>query len=112
MKRLILLVLFSCFHLAVFAESANNPSVRLDFQTIPVKDILQILAKINHTNIVVSDNVKGNITVHLENIPWQQALHVILQEQGLGVQKTDNVLLVAPLNELAEHQEMQQTLEE
>src|SRR5476651_2016163 len=96
-----------------FAASAldKDKSLNLDFKDIPVRDVLQILANINHTNMVVNDAVKGNISLHLEHVSWPQALAVILQEQGLGVEKTDNVMMVSPLEMIAEHQEMKQNLE-
>lgn len=73
----------------------------LNFQSIPVRAVLQLLADASHTNIVVSDSVKGSVTLRLHNVPWDQALHLILVTQGLGEQKQGNVILVAPQAELA-----------
>lgn len=108
--RFIIVMILSFF---IFSVSANIiKPINLDFQDVSVREVLQMLSKMNHTNIVMSDTVKGNITIHLENISWEQALEVILQEQGLGKLKSNNVLLIAPLKEIAENQEMRQNLEE
>jgi type IV pilus assembly protein PilQ len=109
MKYFIVIIL-SFFMFTAFADISKP--INLDFKEVPMREVLQMLAKMNHTNLVMSDAVKGNITLHLENISWEEALDVILQEQGLGKQRLGNVLLISPLTEIAEHQEMQQSLDE
>ncbi len=73
----------------------------LNFQNISVRAVLQLLADASGLNIVVSDSVKGSVTLRLHDVPWDQALHLILETQGLGEQRQGNVILVAPQAELA-----------
>jgi type IV pilus assembly protein PilQ len=73
----------------------------LNFQDISVRAVLQLLADASGQNIVVSDSVNGSVTLRLQNVPWDQALHLILQIKGLGERKEGNVILVAPQAELA-----------
>lgn len=115
MKYFLINVVLLVFIFVNFSASGldldKNKPLDLDFKDIPVRDVLQILANINHSNMVISDAVKGNISLHLEHVSWQQALDVILQEQGLGVEKENHVMMILPLDAIAEHQEMQQNLE-
>lgn len=105
-------LIFLSISFSVSASDLNkNKLLNLDFKDIPVRDVLQMLANINHTNMVLNDAVKGNISLHLEHVSWQQALAVILQEQGLGIEKTDHVMMISPLETIAEHQEMKENLE-
>ncbi|HZT02059.1 MAG TPA: type IV pilus secretin PilQ [Steroidobacteraceae bacterium] len=73
----------------------------LNFQDISVRAVLQLLADASGQNIVVSDSVNGSVTLRLQNVPWDQALAIILQTKGLGQRKEGNVILVAPQEELA-----------
>ena len=73
----------------------------LNFQDIKVRAVLQLLADASGLNIVVSDSVHGSVTLRLHDVPWDQALHLILQTKGLGEEKQGNVILVAPQAELA-----------
>ena len=73
----------------------------LNFQDISVRAVLQLLADASGQNIVVSDSVGGSVTLRLQNVPWDQALAIILQTKGLGQRKEGNVILVAPEAELA-----------
>ncbi|MBW4052647.1 MAG: type IV pilus secretin PilQ [Proteobacteria bacterium] len=73
----------------------------LNFQNISVRAVLQLLADASGQNIVVSNSVKGSVTLRLQNVPWDQALHVVLQTEGLGDRKEGNVIVVAPQAELA-----------
>jgi type IV pilus assembly protein PilQ len=73
----------------------------LNFQDISVRAVLQLLADASGQNIVVSDSVSGSVTLRLQNVPWDQALDVILQNKGLGQRKEGNVIIVAPQAELA-----------
>lgn len=73
----------------------------LNFQDIAVRAVLQLLADASGQNIVVSDSVSGSVTLRLQNVPWDQALAIILQTKGLGDRKEGNVILVAPQAELA-----------
>lgn len=75
--------------------------VTLNFQEIEVRAVLQFLADFTGLNIVVSDSVTGNVTLRLQNVPWDQALDIILQAKGLDKRRTDNVIWVAPAEEIA-----------
>lgn len=74
--------------------------ITLNFQDIPVRKVLQILADHNEFNLVLSDNVTGNVTIRLKQVPWDQALDIILKIRGLDKRLEQNVLLVAPQGEL------------
>lgn len=85
--------------------SANvlEPSAKLisiNFQDIPVRNVLQLIADYNQFNLVVSDSVSGNLTLRLDGVPWQQVLDIILQVKGLDKRVEGNVILVAPKAEL------------
>ncbi len=73
----------------------------LNFQDIETRAVLQLLADASGQNIVVSDSVKGNVTLRLQNVPWDQALDIVLRTKGLDKRKQDNVIIVAPQDELA-----------
>jgi type IV pilus assembly protein PilQ len=73
----------------------------LNFQDIEVRPLLQLLADTSGQNIVVSDSVKGRVTLRLQNVPWDQALDIVLKTKGLDMRRKDNVIMVAPQAELA-----------
>jgi len=73
----------------------------LNFQEIETRAVLQLLADASGQNIVVSDSVQGNVTLRLQNVPWDQALDIVLRTKGLDKRKQDNVIIVAPQDELA-----------
>ena len=73
----------------------------LNFQDIETRAVLQLLADASGQNIVVSDSVSGNVTLRLQNVPWDQALDIVLRTKGLDKRKQDNVIIVAPQAELA-----------
>lgn len=85
-----------------FSESKNYRGERLslNFQDIEVRAVLQIIAEFTNQNIVVSDSVVGNITLRLDNVPWDQALDIILKTKGLDKRTNSNVIYVAPQEEL------------
>ena len=68
----------------------------LNFQDIEVRAVLQLLADFTGLNLVASDTVRGNITLRLKNVPWDQALDIILKTKGLAMRQTGNVIMVAP----------------
>ncbi|OGT46264.1 MAG: hypothetical protein A3F17_09065 [Gammaproteobacteria bacterium RIFCSPHIGHO2_12_FULL_41_15] len=80
---------------------AGEKLISLNFNTIETRQLLQIFAQFTGLNFVISDSVKGNMSIHLARVPWQQALAVILRSQGLGQQRYGQIVLVAPLSELA-----------
>jgi type IV pilus assembly protein PilQ len=73
----------------------------LNFQDIETRAVLQLLADASGQNIVVSDSVTGSVTLRLQNVPWDQALDIVLKTKGLDKRKQDNVIIVAPADELA-----------
>lgn len=90
-----------------FAYSGEKLS--LNFQDIDVRSVLQLIADFTDLNLVASDTVQGNITLRLQNVPWDQALDLVLKTKGLDQRKIGNVLLIAPADEIAarERQEME-----
>jgi type IV pilus assembly protein PilQ len=87
----------------------SGDKLSLNFQSIEVRSLLQVIADFTNFNIVTSDSVTGNVTLRLKDVPWDQALDIIMQAKGLGVKKSGNVLWVAPKEELAakEKQELE-----
>ena len=79
----------------------NGQKLSLNFQNIEVRSLLQVIADFTNFNIVTSDSVSGSVTLRLQDVPWDQALDIILQSKGLGVRKSGNVLWVAPKDEIA-----------
>ncbi len=73
----------------------------LNFQDIDVRSVLQLLADTSGQNIVVSDSVTGNLTLRLQNVPWDQALDIVLRTKGLDKRREDNVIIIGPTEELA-----------
>jgi len=95
-------------------ETEDRPTytghrITLDFQDIPVRDVLSIIAEESGLNVVASDGVQGNVTLNLTDVPWDQALDLVLRNHGLSARREGNVMMVAPTGELASLQ--RQTLE-
>lgn len=87
----------------------SGEPISLDFQDVPVRQVLQIIAQVNGFNLVTTDTVTGNVTISLTDVPWDQALNMILKIKGLDKRLEDNILLIAPAEELSarETQELQ-----
>jgi len=79
----------------------------LNFQDIEVRAVLQLIADFTGLNMVTSDSVRGNLTLRLKNVPWDQALDIILKTKGLAMRKTGNVILVAPSQEIAAQERLE-----
>ncbi|MFT5893777.1 MAG: type IV pilus assembly protein PilQ [bacterium] len=79
----------------------------LNFQDIEVRSVLQLLADFTDLNIVVSDSVKGKLTLRLKNVPWDQALEIILQSKSLGKRQTGSVIMIAPAEEIANREKVE-----
>ena len=79
----------------------NGEKLSLNFQNIEIRSLLQVIADFTNFNIVTSDSVSGTLTLRLKDVPWDQALDIILQSKGLGMRKNGNVLVIAPKDELA-----------
>jgi len=82
----------------------SGEPLSMEFQDVEVRSVLDILAQFTEMNIVASDSVAGNITLRLINVPWDQALDIILKSKNLGKRENGNVILVAPSTELAEQE--------
>jgi type IV pilus assembly protein PilQ len=83
----------------------NGSRVTFNFQDIPTRSVLQLIADVSDLNIVVADSVQGNVTLRLINVPWDQALHIVLQAKGLDQRKQGNVIWVAPQKEIADREQ-------
>jgi len=81
--------------------------IDLDLKDADVHNVLRLLADVGQVNIVTADNVSGNVTIRMRNVPWDQALDVVLQAKGLGVVQRANMLRVAPLADLEKERELQ-----
>ncbi len=79
----------------------------LNFQDIEVRSVLQLLADFTGLNLVVSDSVEGNLTLRLKNVPWDQAMDIILKTKGLAQRRAGNVILVAPTDEIAAREKLE-----
>lgn len=87
------------------APAYTGHPVNFDFQDIPVRTVLQLIASEAKLNIVASDTVQGNITMRLQNVPWDKALDVILKAKGLDKRRDGNVIWVAPQAEIAKSEQ-------
>ena len=87
----------------------SGEKLSLNFQNIEVRSLLQVIADFTNFNIVTSDSVSGSVTLRLKDVPWDQALDIVLQAKGLGMRKSGNVLWIAPKDEIAarEKQELE-----
>ncbi len=90
-------------------QAYSGEKLSLNFQNIEVRAVLQLLADFNGMNLVTSDTVTGNLTLRLKNVPWDQALDIILKTKGLAMRQNGNVMLIAPAAEIAarEKQELE-----
>ncbi len=78
----------------------SGEKLSLNFQNIEVRALLQVIADFTNFNVVTSDTVTGNVTLRLKDVPWDQALDIIMQAKGLGVRKSGNVLWIAPKDDI------------
>lgn len=85
----------------------NGQKLSLNFQNIEVRSLLQVIADFTNFNIVTSDSVTGAVTLRLQDVPWDQALDLILQSKGLGMRKNGNVLWIAPKDEIAAREKLE-----
>ena len=84
----------------------QGEKLSLNFQNIEVRALLQVIADFTNFNVVTSDTVTGTVTLRLKDVPWDQALDIILQSRGLGVRKNGNVLWIAPKDELSAKEQL------
>ena len=85
----------------------NGQKLSLNFQNIEVRSLLQVIADFTNFNIVTSDSVAGSVTLRLQDVPWDQALDIILQAKGLGMRKAGNVLWIAPKDEIVAKEKLE-----
>jgi type IV pilus assembly protein PilQ len=82
-------------------QGYTGEKLSLNFQDVEVRSVLQVIADFTGFNIITGDNVSGNLTLRLKDVPWDQALDIIMQTRGLGMRKNGNVIWIAPNEELA-----------
>ena len=85
----------------------KGEKLSLNFQNVDVRSVLQVIADFTDFNIITSDSVQGNLTLRLKDVPWDQALDIILQAKGLDMRKNGNVIWIAPGDELAAREKLQ-----
>ncbi|WP_189461569.1 type IV pilus secretin PilQ [Jeongeupia chitinilytica] len=95
--------------LANLKPNYKGEKLSLNFQSVEIRTVLQVIAEFTGLNIITSDTVNGNLTLRLKDVPWDQALDIILQAKGLDQRRSGNVLWIAPRDELAakEKQELE-----
>ncbi len=89
------------------SDAAQAEKLSLNFQNIDIRAVLQVIADFTNFNIITSDSVAGDVTLRLKDVPWDQALDIILQSKGLGMRKNGNVLWIAPHKEIVERDKQQ-----
>ncbi|HZY15214.1 MAG TPA: type IV pilus secretin PilQ [Ramlibacter sp.] len=85
----------------------TGEKLSLNFQNIEVRSLLQVIADFTNFNVVTSDSVSGGVTLRLKDVPWDQALDIILQAKGLGMRRSGNVLWIAPKDEIAAKEKLE-----
>ncbi|MBU6269860.1 MAG: type IV pilus secretin PilQ family protein [Betaproteobacteria bacterium] len=88
-------------------QGYRGERLSLNFQNVDVRALLQVIADFTNLNIVTSDSVAGNVTLRLKDVPWDQALDIVLQSKGLDMRKSGNVVLIAPREELAAKEKLE-----
>lgn len=89
----------------VVKRGYSGRPVTFNFQDVPVRTVLQLIAEESNLNVVAADNVQGNVTLRLVNVPWDQALDIVLQAKGLDKRRDGSVVWVAPQAELAKFEQ-------
>ena len=85
----------------------TGEKLSLNFQDIEVRAVLQLIADFTGLNMVASDTVTGNVTLRLRNVPWDQALDIILKSKGLGMRQAGNVMMIGPVEEIAARERLE-----
>ncbi|HZV55875.1 MAG TPA: type IV pilus secretin PilQ [Rhodocyclaceae bacterium] len=88
-------------------QGYQGEKVSLNFQNIPLRELLHVFADITNFNIVISDTVAGNVSLRLNDVPWDQALDIVLKQKGLAMRKNGNVIWIAPGDELAAREKLE-----
>jgi type IV pilus assembly protein PilQ len=87
------------------ARTYSGRPVTFNFQDVPVRTVLQLIAEESGLNVVAADTVQGNVTLRLVNVPWDQALDIVLQAKGLDKRRSGNVIWIAPQSEIAKYEQ-------
>jgi type IV pilus assembly protein PilQ len=87
------------------ARAYSGRPVTFNFQDVPVRTVLQLIAEESGLNVVAADTVQGNVTLRLVNVPWDQALDIVLQAKGLDKRRSGNVVWIAPQAEIAKYEQ-------
>lgn len=121
-KLKILIIVVTIFSISAFAvpvakqtpnskpknvASAKSNNLSLNFQSVDTRTLLQLIAKASGLNFVISDDVKGTMTLHVENIPWQEALNIILKANGLAARQYGEMMLIAPIEQITKNEIME-----
>jgi type IV pilus assembly protein PilQ len=93
--------------LAARKDNFTGERLSLNFQNIEVRAVLQLIADFTGLNMVASDGVAGSVTLRLKNVPWDQALDIILRSKGLGMRRNGNVIMVAPQDEISSREKLE-----
>jgi type IV pilus assembly protein PilQ len=88
-------------------QGYRGERLSLNFQNVDVRALLQVIADFTNLNIITSDSVAGSLTLRLKDVPWDQALDIVMQSKGLDMRKNGNVLLIAPRDELATKEKLE-----
>jgi type IV pilus assembly protein PilQ len=88
-------------------QGYRGDRLSLNFQNVDVRALLQVIADFTNLNIITSDSVAGSLTLRLKDVPWDQALDIVMQSKGLDMRKNGNVLLIAPREELATKEKLE-----
>ncbi len=94
-------------HKKLASGGYTGEKLSLNFQDVEIRSVLQVIADFTDLNIIASDSVKGNLTIRLKNVPWDQALDIVLQNHDLDKRRAGNVIFVAPREEMAAREKLQ-----
>jgi type IV pilus assembly protein PilQ len=94
------------------AFAAAPKRVSFEFANADVHSVLRLFSEVGHFNLVTSEAVTGKVTVTLRNVPWDVAMNAVLAAKGLGLERTDNIVRVAPLSQLADEAAQRARLQE
>lgn len=90
-------------HAKATLPAHHTPKLSFHFKAIPVREVLSLLARLNHSNLIISDAVSGTLTLHLDQVTWQEAFDTILSIEGLGVRRKGKILFIAPAADILTH---------
>jgi type IV pilus assembly protein PilQ len=96
------LAFFAVVLLAFSSFAATPKRVSFEFANADVHSVLRLFSEVGHFNLVTSEAVSGKVTVSLRNVPWDVAMRAVLASKGLGAERTDNIVRVAPLSQFAD----------